>query len=840
MMVAGVIEAISDSDGLRIADFEAEREMETEPSDEGGGGGGGVQQQLVLTAPPFAFLKSVNNDGSCRNVVVPHESYMPPFRGTKAPYTPCGTTTTAELDIEPVPNTQYAYGSITLGSPPMGCGKTTAKRAFQKDLIRESPGMRSLDIDCNRIYSVSNAVNLKKTAAELRGEGIAHVRAAGYLDEKQTVDLSRHQMVGCSFESLFKLDGQSFGLVTADEVSALALKIGGGTMPHFECVFVLRDLLNKPGTRFLALDAAAGFTMSDTEPSTVTQDFFKLVAPHRKVLSVALDPANMPPHLKRKLRFYYGAEKGQTQAWWCRLEDSIRAWQADNSHRFLVGVGTKTFGRAVAQFLKENGVPFRFYNGDSNEEIRYRDLADPERFMALLGCVICTTVLGRGVDMPQSLSFNRVHVAMDRMGCDFGDQFQTMLRPRHVLNQTVEVLLAGCLSRNARQLLESEGKRKPVMRPTYDQKLLEQKKRRGCVLRAAERMARVSGVANDAAPATDTLLRVMAHQRLNRNMQEIDPLYVAERYAWYYHFPIVNAVSALPEAEQQEPQQHALELDEDQIFADLNEPLPKFIHSVRLIRERGEDGFFNDKCWGLATDDMRKSNQLTACEQWLVKAYHALKHIGELPMSEEEHEDEEDVGIGSVVADDDDDEVGEEEVADENEEHGEGGEDEYDDDPEEEEEDGEDDDVDPAAAMLHTWLGSGTSATDLTPALQLQAHCLLFTSMEQMRRDEADRIQSQMSRKLSKHVHCELSIGQKMFQVERFGRLVLRDNFNHVKQVFEPAARGGLIDATNSDLVAAANREIVKQMTPADQSLIADLKQIKAELGVGRQGEHAH
>ena len=57
------------------------------------------------------------------------------------------------------------------------------------------------------------------------------------------------------------------------------------------------------------------------------------------------------------------------------------------------------------------------------------------------------------------------------------------------------------------------------------------------------------------------------------------------------------------------------------------------MHIARLIRERGADGFFRDKCWGLATDDMRKSNQLTACEQWLVKAYHALKHIAELTAS---------------------------------------------------------------------------------------------------------------------------------------------------------------------------------------------------------------
>ena len=496
-----------EDEALLAADFEAQREMEAErempmeavTSDEAEASGGLAQQQLTLPANPFAFLKPVN-ECSCKHVVVPSASYMPPFRGTKVPYTPSGTRTTAEIDIEPAPNTQHAYGSTTLGSPPMGCGKTTAKRAYQKDLIRESPGMRSLDIDCNRIYSVSNAVNLKTTADELRGEGLAHVTAAGYLDEKQTVDLSMHQMVGCSFESLFKLDGQSFGLVTADEVSALALKIGGGTMPHFECVFVLRDLLNKPGTRFLALDAAAGFTMSDTEPSTVTQDFFKLVAPHRKVLSVALDPANMPSHLKRKLRFYYGAEKGQSGAWWNRLYDSIAAWRADNSYRFLVAVGTKTFGVAVATLVSENGVPFRFYKGDSNEVERFRDLADPEQYMASLGCVICTTVVGRGVDMPQSLTFNRVHLAMDRIGCDFGDQFQTILRPRHVLDKTVEVLLAGCLSQKARELLEEQGKRKPVTRPTYHQKLLEQKQRRGCALRAAERMARVSGMANDAAP----------------------------------------------------------------------------------------------------------------------------------------------------------------------------------------------------------------------------------------------------------------------------------------------------------------------------------------------------
>ena len=44
----------------------------------------------------------------------------------------------------------------------------------------------------------------------------------------------------------------TFELVTLDETGALALKIGGGTMPHFACIDVLRDVLAQPGTRVLA------------------------------------------------------------------------------------------------------------------------------------------------------------------------------------------------------------------------------------------------------------------------------------------------------------------------------------------------------------------------------------------------------------------------------------------------------------------------------------------------------------------------------------------------------------------------------------------------------------
>ena len=62
-----------------------------------------------------------------------------------------------------------------------------------------------------------------------------------------------------------------------------------------------------------------------------------------------------------------------------------------------------------------------------------------------------------------------------------------------------------------------------------------------------------------------------------------------------------------------------------------------------------------------------------------------------------------------------------------------------------------------------------------------------------------------------------------MVQVERLGQLLLGDTFRHVKQVF--SGGGGLLLSANPLLVAAANNEILKRMTPADDSLIKDLKQ---------------
>ena len=763
-------------------------------------GAAAKQQRLEMPANAFAFLSYVT-DGGLQRVVDSAATFMPPIRNTNVTWTLPGATDPLQIAIEPKPSTQLAHGNILFALPWMGGGKTTAKRNYQKVLIRENPRTRTLDLDCNRIYSTSNAVNLKATAGELRAEGLVDVQAAGYMDEKQTVDLSRYQMVGCSFESLFKVEGQSFGLITCDETSALALKIGGGTMQHFECVYDLRELLAPPGTRLLCLDAAGAFKMSETEPCTVSEHFFKLVAPQRSVLCLSLDPANMPHHLQRRLRVYYDTEKSSRRLFWAQVESAIAARQADNSLLLFFSVGTKKVGRGdVCSRLKEHGVSHRFYHGESNESVRFRDLADPGKHWASLGGVVATTVVGRGVDLPgpPSLNVHRIFVVMAGVGCDFGDQFQTMLRARHVQNATIEVLLTRCLSPERRAELVRAGKRNPIVQPTYEGMLAWERKRRGFALRAAERQARAAGVANDSTSAADALLRVMAHARLNRQMQLIDPVYAFQRYAEYYGMPIE---AAAPPASQKAAQGE-LEYDEDEEFDQCNHSLGKWTIVVQEIREGGESEFIDNECLGLASEESRKSNELSAKDKWKVKAYDACKHIGELPDWPTNELTDNSGGVES-------DSSGDAAPAGE----------------------GEAEPEDPAAAVLHSWLGDGSDRHNLTPAFKLQAHCLVRTPDEQMQQDNALKLETAMRGRPGKHEHCEYGLGQKMALVQRLGKLLMPGELRHVKQVFDKT--DGIVGCANTELVGVANRQIQKKLTPDDESLMQQLRQIAEELGVG-------
>tara|TARA_B100000795_G_scaffold93066_1_gene68102 strand:+ start:72 stop:779 length:708 start_codon:yes stop_codon:yes gene_type:complete len=172
------------------------------------------------------------------HAIDPQAKYMPPIRGTRVPRAQAGGGSDARAEtvsIEPTRSTQLEHGTMLLAMlwgthchkassprhcwlprPPgrgtasglgrfmrsasaapvlpssanartaahrstfsqhrsMGAGKTTAKHII--DLITETPYLRTLCVDCNKLYSLSNAASLETVAAQLRAAGLSHVKA---------------------------------------------------------------------------------------------------------------------------------------------------------------------------------------------------------------------------------------------------------------------------------------------------------------------------------------------------------------------------------------------------------------------------------------------------------------------------------------------------------------------------------------------------------------------------------------------------------------------------------------------------------------------------------------
>jgi hypothetical protein len=137
--------------------------------------------------------------------------------------------------------------------------------------------------------------------------------------------------------------------------------------------------------------------------------------------------------------------------------------------------------------------------------------------------------------------------------------------------------------------------------------------------------------------------------------------------------------------------------------------------------------------------------------------------------------------------------------------------------------------------LLFELLGNGSDYQDQTPALALQAHCLIRTPEEQMRQDDASKLEAGLKGKPPSHEHCDYGLGQKMAQVERLGKLLLRSGYRHVRQVFDSDGNGIVANA-NVALVTAANRQILKRSTDEDMQLLQQLQQIAEQLKVsGKQ-----
>ena len=136
---------------------------------------------------------------------------------------------------------------------------------------------------------------------------------------------------------------------------------------------------------------------------------------------------------------------------------------------------------------------------------------------------------------------------------------------------------------------------------------------------------------------------------------------------------------------------------------------------------------------------------------------------------------------------------------------------------------GEGDDSCAAASLLTIWLGDGSAYKNLTPHLELQAHCLVLTSDEVSKSDNTNRMEGK-KRKLDPQL--ELDTGMKMKCIEEFGKILLEGGFRR------PAQLIGKHVSIAQRFVDIANRGIRKTPDSRDNLVLSQLRSIKTRLGI--------
>jgi hypothetical protein len=710
--------------------------------------------------------------------------------------------------FQPKPKTALSAGNVLACVAEMGRGKSTMIREYQRSTITRqahalaqqawhNPSARFLLLTANRMYAASAGREQEALAAELCGLGSTAVVAGSYMSSDGD-HLAACQFVLCSLESLHHVESQRFDVVVIDEVGSIARLVGGGTMQELSNVWLLRSLCGQMGTRVVALDADLLFKMDSTEPSTVVEDFFKLVMPERNVLCAQL-AGQKPPHLQRSVRLYFDHSQCDGQAgkadWMAGIETLVDRWHTTQgeSGLIIIAVGSKVFGRKVCQRLVALKAPHKFYHGDSNQRERFEHFSDLRAHAQGLCAIVVTTVLAIGVNIPQDITVAQVFAAFCRMGCAFQQLCQALLRARHVQDPEIRVLV-DCMPPNVRDMLVQQGKKKKINRPTYDDAQKAVTRRRATGMRFYESMLRAGGgLPAGVTPLKlldDDALRVMAHPRFERSMQISDPFYAMTKLFEHHGWGTQLGFAQQAEAQFDLSELAALTLSDDHEFDILRTDLEKWGWVVAQIFERGEDGFF-DNCYGLATKQMASSNALSQGDQWLVKAFWALRNIGFVPAL---------------------DEFGDPPTGDDGGDGGEGG------------EGGEVIEAPPTAVLLKAWLGNGSDHNNLTPHLKLHAYCRLFTPEEAMKRDFVNGLNSG---KRKRDPQLELHIGSKLEVVAQVGRLLLEGGYRRPAQLVDDEV------ILAQRFVDLANRCIRKETTESDNNTLKQLRQTKEYLGVG-------
>jgi hypothetical protein len=774
------------------------------------------QTQLTLPRSPGSLLDPISDSWTIVDVEKP---YVPEL----------GSKLDDERVFQVKPATEIYRGNVAASDGGCGQGKSTMVRKHLKTVLTINPHRRTLVLTINRIYATSTLVEYQTLEKDLRESGVTSVHVASYMTKG--VNLSAHSIVLCSFESLHKVAGQRFDTVILDECSSLARLIGGGTMNDFNNAYTLRELCEQMGTCVIALDADLRFKMSESEPATVSEDFFSVVVPNRPVLCASLRKECKPDHLRRTVQIYFkcGSEKkadkhgvelvNPSQHWWLELKAKADAYHRDPSVGFIfISVGTKQFGREVCTWLRKSfKLNVKFYHGDSSEKERFGDLSNPSRAWIGVGAVVCTTAVGPGVDLkgPQDggVACSAVFAYFDRMGCNFQQLCQALVRPRHVGDQEMRILI-DCMPPELRSKLVEAKEVRPIVHPTYEDENKELQRRRGAAVRySAKEQQAAGGLPRGVKPyqsVTDGTLRVMAHSRLERKMQMCDPFFAATQLFMHHDWTVAN-----PRDEQASDPMDLDALDipaisDDEMFDQEWSPEQKHHWACCQIVSRGEAGFFHEKCWGLAADERKGSNELTAGDQWLIKIYFGLRHLGYLPGLDELEAD-----LEAQNEDGADQEAPIEDEADE---------------LEADQEAPIEDEADQEAKwprcvqILSALLGNCTDAQSKVPMLNLNAHCRCIEKPEDMAKLDFHARMSPYDK--TKDHQLYLTTGRKLCSIERLGRILLGGGYRQLRQLVEQNV------TLSKRFVDTANRFKTNESDERDNHLVAQLNEIAKEMEV--------
>ena len=584
---------------------------------------------------PFGFMSSALSLPMLHKMM-PDAVYVPRF-GTQLGFVPGST-----MGFEP-----ERYGRALLIKAGCGRGKSAQFREYMKRVLAQSPGARVLLLSANILYGSNLAAELKRELADVK---------IGFYKDTEDAELAGCQVVVCSLESLHRIVGQSFEMLLVDEVCTVGKLVGGETMPSFGNVHLLRQLcIETP--RLVMCDADLLFRMDETEEVPLGMDFVSfLLGNARSAVCVDLTHPG-PDHLHRSVRLFYdnkNERRNGKEQWMAEIKAATEACKRNPEHRFAVNVGSaigKTGKGQLAQICRmceDAGVKWKPYSGETQQAHKLIDLQDPDTAWIEFGAIVATTSLSIGVD-PKRIQFARVFIWTCRTGCNPLTQFQAAMRfgrskDAPLLNTTIDILL-DCAPPAVDAALVKTKVQDKVVRPTFEDELDQLRKQRGTRMQLDAQVMKQFGFAGTSR-ATDAMLRVMAHGKLEQKLKMCCHDELVRRIIDHHGWKIVDYKEATPsQADTGTP--GTLQTNPDDKFYALTTLKEKFGWALEYIREQGEGGFWgagdDEPCYGKVSRDSFEgavsSTMQLSREQFLVKMYWLLKPFGRLPRLDGEGND---------------------------------------------------------------------------------------------------------------------------------------------------------------------------------------------------------